>query len=570
MPASSGGDGYRDDGRSPIRTLRERADAVGNGGRIEPRPLSEILPNPVEAGRSRDMQATWQAFCLERYDMVRGVLDSRRSPPEIAYQLGELIHTYFRPRGLTLTSQELRRLVAELLDPSRRGSGAQSGQTPIASRPEEKADGPSEAANQPKKEIDAPPSGLVSFRDVPETRQGTWTGDEDRVSPRVIAEAAFEPPASPLVSIGVAPELGFDRLLARTLELARTRLGGGGKATEREEAVRAIDAAMDEAARTEQAAMPSAETRRRVLLVALSEICGLGLIDRLWSDRSVRAVFVNGPKSVFVERQDGLAPASEVFRDQDHLARLVARLAEPPASGIAQFQLRDGSSGTIVFPPAAPDGPVLVLRRAEPGSATVSRLIAADVLDAQVAALLRIAMRAGLKILIQGEAGTGKTSLLAALGRDLDSTRRLVTIAPHRAFRWNAAAKVELVASRQTSYGALLAAAMTLRPQMLLLDSVSRAEVETVCGLVARAAHGLLVACEASVPTAELSSVVDVRVRLGRGRDGVFRVLAVEDAAGAAVFVHEDGHFHCRTRDPAFGGKLRAAGFDKEVTALLG
>ena len=61
------------------------------------------------------MQATWRSFCRDRLEAVRGVLAAGRSPPEIAYQLGELLHNHFRTRGVTLTSYELRRLVAELL-----------------------------------------------------------------------------------------------------------------------------------------------------------------------------------------------------------------------------------------------------------------------------------------------------------------------------------------------------------------------------------------------------------------------------------------------------------------------
>ena len=70
------------------------------------------------------MQETWRAFGSEMEDAVRSALDTSRSPPEIAYAIGGIVHNYFRTRGVTLTSYELRRLVAELLTcgntPSRR------------------------------------------------------------------------------------------------------------------------------------------------------------------------------------------------------------------------------------------------------------------------------------------------------------------------------------------------------------------------------------------------------------------------------------------------------------------
>ena len=68
-----------------------------------------------DATRGRQMEQTWRAFGAEMDGAVRAALDGGRSPPEIAYAIGEIVHNYFRTRGVTLTSFELRRLVAELL-----------------------------------------------------------------------------------------------------------------------------------------------------------------------------------------------------------------------------------------------------------------------------------------------------------------------------------------------------------------------------------------------------------------------------------------------------------------------
>jgi hypothetical protein len=59
--------------------------------------------------------ARWRSFCRDRSGAIKAVLAAGRSPPEIAHQLGESLHNHFRTRGVTLTSFELRRLVAQLL-----------------------------------------------------------------------------------------------------------------------------------------------------------------------------------------------------------------------------------------------------------------------------------------------------------------------------------------------------------------------------------------------------------------------------------------------------------------------
>jgi pilus assembly protein CpaF len=435
---------------------------------------------------------------------------------------------------------------------------------------------PSAPAAEPTIERQKPDdSGLVSFGESSAPEASAWTGDEPppRESPvaTTVPDQAFEAPTSPLVTVADREALGVERVLAHTLDLAKPRLAvpSGGRVG-RDEALRAIDAAMDEVIRTERLPALAPDVRQHLVLVALSEISGLGLVDRLWADHTIRAVFINGPKAVFVERDSGgLAPAAEVFHDQAHLLELVNRLAEKPANAVADFQLRDGASGTVIFPPAAPEGPVLTLRRAEPGTATFARLMASEVLDQKTAALLRVAVRARLNILILGPAGAGKTAMLAALGRDLETAMRMVTVARHRQFRWPAATKVELVASQETPYPVLLGAVERLRPEILLLDSLQRSETEALGVLAARGPRGVVAACEPGVAAADFTRTVDLLVRLGRSRDGIYRALSMEDAAGAAVFVHEDGRFVCRTRHPAFAPKVQAAGFAEHLATLL-
>ena len=206
--------------------------------------------------------------------------------------------------------------------------------------------------------------------------------------------------------------------------------------------------------------------------MALSELVGLGLIDRLWADRTVRAIFVNGPKAVFVERNGLVEAAGEVFRDEAHLVALLGRLVARPASGVAEFTLRDGSVGTVIFPPAAPMGPVLTLRRGEPGTATLERLVRSGMLAPAIADLLRIAARSGLDMLVSGPEGSGKTALLAAIARDLDGVARVVTVARHRQFRWAAPSKVELWSRRASPFPVVLAAAARLQPSLLVLNSI--------------------------------------------------------------------------------------------------
>src|SRR5690242_5184639 len=172
---------HRDESRACDES-RVRDDA-------RPRPLDQIFPMHGDANRPGEMQSAWRSFCRDRLEAVRGVLSLGRSPPEIAYQLGELLHNHFRTRGATLTSFELRRLVAELLalhGPVENGPEAAAPTAPVPATVEAEPD------PEPEK-----PQPVVAFEGEPP--KSPWPGDEPALAATpspTVPDAALEAPAS--------------------------------------------------------------------------------------------------------------------------------------------------------------------------------------------------------------------------------------------------------------------------------------------------------------------------------------------------------------------------------------
>ena len=204
-----------------------------------------------------------------------------------------------------------------------------------------------------------------------------------------------------------------------------------------------------------------------------------------------------------------------------------------PASQIA-ISLRDGSEGVVLFPPAAPTGPVLALRRGEPGEATLERLVGAARLSRPMADLLRIATRSRLNARVVGPEGAGKTVLLAALTRDLGDTR-VVTLAPHREFRWASASKVEITASPETSLATLLTAGLQLRPEVMVVDSLQPSDASVLGGLLSAGARGIIAAGEPAAiavghPARDGDQSHDHRVEPDQGVDDEIRTQPAQPA----------------------------------------
>ncbi len=511
-----------------MNSVLERAGAVSGGAPA--RSLDEIFPLRGDANRARQMQETWRVFAIEMAEPVHGVLAGGRSPPEIAYAIGEIVHNYFRTRGVTLTSYELRRLVAELLHQQQHGHAPTDG--PLVSFA---AEPPADTTASTEAEA-APPATL----DVP--------------------DVVFEGPPSRLVT--VVPHDAEQALVADVAAKVRSQLAAEPRGLPRKTVVDAIEAALAQAFREEPL------KRQRLVQLALSELCGLGLIDRLWADRSIRALFVNGPDWIHVERNGVLEASPERFRDQAELEELVGRLVRRPADGAVWFRLRDGSEGVVLFAPAAPAGPVLSLRRGDPGDATFERLIAAGRLDRPMADLLRIATRSRLNVAVIGPEGSGKTALLAAIARD-HGDARVVTLARHRDFRWPSASKVELVVAPRASFATLLAAGAQLRPDLLVVDSLQSADMPSFNDFLLRGQGGIAVAGAPPVLARAPRETIDLVVRLGPGNGGLFVVVSMEDTVGAPLFVHDGLGFQRRTTSPSFAGSVRKAGYGEALASVL-
>ena len=233
--------------------MLEQPDGAAKGSLPEPRPLARILAFEDEDSRFPRMDETWLTFAADMGAQVREVLDGGRSPAERAYGVGVIVHNYFRTRGITLTSYELRALAGELVELQ------QAPPSPVVNK-EEEAETADAAAE------------LVSFAAKEEATERAWAGDVPTASPPAVADTVFAPPPSTLVNVVGREAASLDRLLMKVVEIAAPSVGSAP--LDRGLARATIDRTIDEVLRRQEATL-SAEMRQRLSLMAFREICGL-------------------------------------------------------------------------------------------------------------------------------------------------------------------------------------------------------------------------------------------------------------------------------------------------------
>jgi len=165
--------------------------------------------------------------------------------------------------------------------------------------------------------------------------------------------------------------------------------------------------------------------------IALHEAVGLGALDDVLSDQSVRTIVVNGPAHVFVDKGDGLEATSLKFSSDGAWRRVARRLAAQSgqsldARSVIHGRLSFGPRLTIMQPPLVMKGPVVEL--CVHSSMSLEQLADEGWMSTDASTYLAKAVAECRNIVVAGPLGSGVTELLSALARELPETKSTVVI----------------------------------------------------------------------------------------------------------------------------------------------
>ena len=166
----------------------------------------------------------------------------------------------------------------------------------------------------------------------------------------------------------------------------------------------------------------------------LDEAFGLGPLEALRSDPLVSDIMINGPKTIYVERQGQLIRTPIMFHDDEHLVQILQRIVAEvgrridETNPLVDARLRDGSRLNAVIAPLALDGALVSIRRFGAKPLTADRLIANQSITSEMIEFLRACVKARINMLISGGTGSGKTTLLNCLSGYIPEDERVATI----------------------------------------------------------------------------------------------------------------------------------------------
>jgi pilus assembly protein CpaF len=282
-------------------------------------------------------------------------------------------------------------------------------------------------------------------------------------------------------------------------------------------------------------------------------------------DPTVSDILINGPSQVFIERGGRLELTESRFAHGDDLMAALRNVAQfvgkavDETRPILEARLPDGARIEAVFPPAAPDGPHVAIRKFPPNQLTVDRLIQAGSLTPLAAATLKSLVAAKMNIIIGGGTGTGKTSMLGALSSFIPSGERVVVIEDSKEVQLQRLHVIHFEARPPDAKGRgqitirdLFRATLRMRPDRIVIGEIRGGEALDIVQAMTSGHGGCLSTLHATHPhdtlsrleTMSLMSNIDlplaaIRMQIASAVNVLVQVARLNDGARCITHVSE-------------------------------
>lgn len=295
----------------------------------------------------------------------------------------------------------------------------------------------------------------------------------------------------------------------------------------------------------------------------------LDVLQDLLEDDEVTEIMVNGPKSIFIEKQGRISKVSLQFDSKEKLLQVIHQIVSGcnrvvnENSPIVDARLKTGERVNVVLAPIALNGPILTIRRFPKHPITMERLVEIGAIDQETVYFLEKAVKAKYNILISGGTGSGKTTFLNALSGFIPSEERIITIEDSAELQILGIENLIRMETRNANVDGgkvitirdLIKTSLRMRPNRIIVGEVRGEEALDMIGSAMNCGHDgsmssvhansaadtlvrvenmILMAAEIPVSAIrkQIASGVDLIIHLGRMRDRTRKVLEITEIKG--------------------------------------
>jgi pilus assembly protein CpaF len=285
-------------------------------------------------------------------------------------------------------------------------------------------------------------------------------------------------------------------------------------------------------------------------------------------DASVSEIMINGPDSIFIERQGKLERVPARFDSADHVLSALRNVAQfagsfiDDAHPILEARLPDGSRIEAVISPIAEAGPTVAIRRFAKATLEWGDLVRLGSLTDDAVAALVAMTHAKCNTIVAGGTGSGKTSLLNVLAGVIPPGERVLVLEDTREISIRHEHVVYLTGRKPDEQGEfevsirdLFRASLRMRPDRIIVGELRGAEALDLVQATVSGHGGCLCTLHATYPfdtmtrletmcmmsdvnmplaaiRAQLASGIDVIVQVSRLQNGKRGVTHITEVTG--------------------------------------
>ena len=333
----------------------------------------------------------------------------------------------------------------------------------------------------------------------------------------------------------------------------------------------------------------SAPEKEQLLLEVLDEIFGLGPLEPFLRDPHVSDILVNGAKQIYIERFGTLQKTDATFDSNDRLMHVIQRIAGrvgrriDESSPMLDARLADGSRVNAIIHPLALGGPSVSIRRFGTVPVDANKMVELGTFSPEMIEFLMACVRCKTNILISGGTGTGKTTMLNLMSKEIPANERVVTIEDAAELQLQRDHVVRLETRPPNIEGKgeiaqrdLLRNSLRMRPDRIIIGEVRGAEALDMLQAMNTGHEGSMTTVHANNPRDALSrienmvsmaglnfpvkairqqvaSALDLLIHLGRLTGGHRKVVAISEVTsmeGEVILLQDIFRFRQTGVDP--------------------
>ena len=298
------------------------------------------------------------------------------------------------------------------------------------------------------------------------------------------------------------------------------------------------------------------------------ETLGVGPLAPLLGDPAITDILVNRFDQIYVERFGRLEAIDVRFRDNEHLVRIIQRIAArvgrriDESSPMVDARLADGSRVNATLPPVTIDGPTLSIRRFGKRRLRQDDLVRLGMFSPSMQQFMHWMVGSRNNIVVAGGTGAGKSTFLGALCEAIPVTERIVTIEDAAELMLDQVHVVRMETRPPNLEGSgrigareLVINALRMRPDRIIVGEVRGGEALDMLQAMNTGHDGSLTTVHANSPRdavsrletmvlmagvdlpsrairEQIASAIDLIISVRRYDDGVRRVESISELTG--------------------------------------